>query len=246
MSKGSGRFLAVVPARGGSKRIPRKNIRPFRGVPLLTRTLEAVLHSDVFDEVVVSTDDTEIAAVALDAGAEVPFSRPSELSDDWTATAPVVAHAIEAVEAELGQFDAVCCVYPGAVLMDYAASSTLVDEALRRDSVVAAVVRYAHPIQRALSRGRDSLLEPLAGCDALMQRTQDLEPRWHDAGQFYWASPARWRMPDPLLSSVVPFELPQWRVQDIDTEDDWIRAELLHSLMDRYGSISTVRSNPTS
>ena len=244
MSKGSGRFLAVVPARGGSKRIPRKNIRPFRGVPLLTRTLEAVLHSDVFDEVVVSTDDTEIAAVALDAGAEVPFSRPSELSDDWTATAPVVAHAIEAVEAELGQFDAVCCVYPGAVLMspgDYAASSTLVDAALRCGSVVAAVVRYGHPIQRALRRGEEGLLGPVGGPDALRQRTQDLDATWHDAGQFYWASPARWRLPDPLLSSVVPFERPEWRVQDIDTEDDWIRAESLHSFIDRYGAISTVR-----
>lgn len=249
MSDVSGRFVAIVPARGGSKRIPRKNIRPFRGVPLLARTLKSIRHSGVFASVIVSTDDPEIAAVALDAGVAVPFIRPPDLSDDVTATAPVVAHALGVLEDDLGPLDAVCCVYPGAVMMtadDYADSSALVDEALRRDSVVAAVVRYAHPIQRALSRGRDGLLEPLAGCDALMQRTQDLEPSWHDAGQFYWASPARWRMPDPLLSSVVPFELPQWRVQDIDTEEDWIRAELLHSLMDRSGSISTVRSNPTS
>lgn len=244
MSDVTGRFLAIVPARGGSKRIPRKNIRPFRGVPLLARTLKAVLQADVFHSVVVSTDDPEIASVALNAGAEVPFSRPPELSDDSTATAPVVAHAIEAVESELGHFDAVCCVYPGAVLMgpgDYAASSTLVDEALRCGSVVATVVRYGHPIQRALRRVEEGLLEPVGGPDALMQRTQDLDATWHDAGQFYWASPARWHLPDPLLSSVVPFELPEWRVQDIDTEDDWIRAEFLHSLIDRYGAISTVR-----
>lgn len=227
------RMLAVVPARGGSKRIPRKNIRPFRGVPLLARTLEAVLRSDVFDAVIVSTDDAEIAAVALDAGAAVPFVRPSRLADDWTGTAPVIAHAIEAVETELGSFDAVCCVYPGAVLMasnDYSASSRLVDEALRSGAVIAAVVRYGHPIQRALTHGDGNVLKPLGGLDALTARTQDLEPTWHDAGQFYWASPARWQTQEPLLSTVIPYELPEWRVQDIDTEDDWIRAEMMSVL----------------
>lgn len=233
MSDVKGRFLAVVPARGGSKRIPRKNIRPFRGVPLLTRTLQAVLGADVFNSVIVSTDDAEIASVALAAGATVPFIRPSALSDDCTATAPVVAHAIGVVAEDLAPFDAVCCVYPGAVLMnseDYSASSRLVDEALRCESVVAAVVRYSHPIQRALSLGVGSLLQPIEGPDALTQRTQDLDPAWHDAGQFYWASPARWCSTEPLLSSVVPYELPEWRVQDIDTEDDWIRAELISAL----------------
>lgn len=240
MSEGSARFLAVVPARGGSKRIPRKNIRPFSGVPLLARTLDAVLRSDVFDEVVVTTDDSEIAAVALDAGAAVPFVRPPELSDDWTATAPVVAHAIEAVRAEVGSFDAVCCVYPGAVLMtsdDYSAASGLVDEALQYGAVVAAVVRFGHPIQRALRKGVGGLLEPLGGLDALTQRTQDLEPMWHDAGQFYWASPDRWGTEEPLLKTVVPYELPEWRVQDIDTEDDWVRAEIMSAVVEsRSGS----------
>lgn len=240
MSESSGRFLAIVPARGGSKRIPRKNIRPFRGVPLLARTLEAVLLSDVFDEVIVSTDDTEIAGVALDAGAAVPFIRPPELSDDWTATAPVIAHGIDAVEADLGSFDAVCCVYPGAVLMtsdDHSAASSLVDEALRCGAVIAAVVRYGHPIQRALTHGEGNVLKPLGGLDALTARTQDLEPTWHDAGQFYWASPARWHTQEPLLSTVIPYELPEWRVQDIDTEDDWIRAEMMAVLAEsRIGS----------
>ena len=194
MSDVSSRFLAIVPARGGSKRIPRKNVRPFRGVPLIARTLEAVFHADVFDSVVVSTDDEEIAAVALKSGAAVPFMRPSELSDDWTTTAPVVAHAIEAVQAELGSFDAVCCIYPGAVLMtsdDYSASGGLVNEALEYGAVVAAVVRYGHPIQRALKKRDGGFLAPLGGPHSLTQRTQDLEPMWHDAGQFYWASPSR-------------------------------------------------------
>jgi CMP-N-acetylneuraminic acid synthetase len=192
-----------------------------------------MVRADVFDSIIVSTDDAEIADVALVAGASVPFMRPTELSDDWTPTAPVVAHAIGAAEAGLGSFDAVCCVYPGAVLMtpsDYSASSTLVEEANQRGSVVAAVVRYGHPIERALRRGAEGLLEPAGGLDALAQRTQDIEPAWHDAGQFYWASPRRWQTSTPLLSSVVPYELPEWRVQDIDTEDDWIRAEMMSAL----------------
>lgn len=236
MRENQGRFLAVVPARGGSKRIPYKNIRPFRGVPLLARTLEAVLRAGIFDSVIVSTDDLEVADVALEVGAGVPFMRPTDLSDDWTATGPVVAHAIEAVKSSLGPFHAVCCVYPGAVLMrpgDYEASSRLVDEALSREAVVAAVVRYGHPIQRALGRGADGLLKPLGGRSALTKRTQDLGPTWHDAGQFYWAAPHRWSCMEPLLSSVVPYELPAWRVQDIDTQDDWRRAEFVHSLIDQ-------------
>jgi pseudaminic acid cytidylyltransferase len=113
---------------------------------------------------------------------------------------------------------------------DYAASSNLVEEAVRYDAVVATVVRYGHPIQRALRSGASGLLEPREGQMALATRTQDLEPMWHDAGQFYWASPSRWSAPQPLLSTVVPFEVPEWRVQDIDTEEDWIRAEMIYSL----------------
>lgn len=230
MSPQTGPFLAVVPARGGSKRIPRKNIRPFCGVPLLGRTLEVVVATGIFDAVVVSTDDLEIADVARAFGALVPFTRPAELSDDSTATRPVVEHAIDAVSAKLGEFASVCCIYPGAVLMteaDYSASSDLVELATGHSAVVAAVVRYGHPIQRALRRLSDGLLEPQSGQQILVQRTQDLEPTWHDAGQFYWATPDRWRRPDPLLSVVVPYEIPSWRAQDIDTEDDWVRAEMM-------------------
>lgn len=225
------RFLAVVPARGGSKRIPRKNIRPFCGVPLLQRTLEVVIGSGVFDAVVVSTDDPEISQLARSSGAEVPFQRPAHLSDDWTGTAPVVAHAIGEVFSTMGNFASVCCIYSGAVLItsaDFVASSQLASLAGDHDAVVAAVVRYGHPIQRALKLQADGLMAPARSLEALMERTQDLEPMWHDAGQFYWASPARWGLARPLLSAIVPYEVPAWRVQDIDTEDDWTRAELLY------------------
>lgn len=232
MSPQTGPLLAVVPARGGSKRIPRKNIRPFCGVPLLGRTLEVVVTAGVFDAVVVSTDDAEVADIAAACGALVPFKRPDQLSDDWTGTAPVVRHAIDEVATKLGEFASVCCIYPGAVMMtqaDFEASSDLVEHATLDAAVVAAVVRYGHPIQRALRRRSDGLLEPQMGQEVLAERTQDLEPMWHDAGQFYWATPERWRRPEPLLSSVLPYEVPSWRVQDIDTEDDWVRAEMLFS-----------------
>jgi pseudaminic acid cytidylyltransferase len=233
MSAHRRRVMAVVPARGGSKRIPRKNIRPFCGVPLIERTLEVVLSSGVFDAVVVSTDDHEIAELACALGAQVPFLRPDDLSDDRASTAPVVEHAIAEVSSDLGEFTAVCCVYPGAVLMtqeDFVASSDLADDAILENAVVAAVVRYGHPIHRALRRQVNGLMVPAFSVKSVAERTQDLEAMWHDAGQFYWASPARWQEKEPLLSLVVPYEVPAWRVQDIDSEEDWKRAEMLFGL----------------
>ena len=233
-------FLAVIPARGGSKRIPRKNIRKFRGVPLLGRTLSTVIRSSVFDKVIVSTDDPEIAEIGRQFGALVPFSRPNDLSDDWTGTAPVVAHAVDQVTDAFGDLSAVCCIYPGAVLMeteDFVTSSNLVSQALGQDAVVAAVVRYSHPAQRALRRVANGQLVPAGSEEDVASRTQDLEPMWHDAGQFYWASPDRWRSPKPLLTTVVPYEVPSWRVQDIDTEEDWLRAELLYEIQLRANTV---------
>lgn len=166
----------------------------------------------------------------------MPFLRPEELSNDWTLTSPVVAHALDEMNPDWGEFDAVCCVYPGAVLMqrdDYRSSSQLVERSTFDDAVVAAVTRFSHPIQRSLRQNSSGRLEPWFPETLLQERTQDLEPAWYDAGQFYWASPTRWRSSSPLLNSVVPYEVPAWRVQDIDTEDDWIRAEIVYSLVMR-------------
>lgn len=223
------RFLAVLPARGGSKRIPRKNVRLFRGLPLIARTIQTVLSSEIFQDVIVSTDDAEIAAIAREYGAAVPFARPKSLADDHTPTAPVINHAVDEMVRRTEPFDAICCVYPGAVLMaaaDFRDSSLLVKEASARNAVIAAVVRYGHPIQRALKERADGSLG-FVDQNAILQRTQDLEPMWHDAGQFYWATPGRWKDPSPLLSQVIPYEMPSWRAQDIDTDDDWHRAELI-------------------
>jgi pseudaminic acid cytidylyltransferase len=241
MSSGSQtpRFLAVIPARAGSKRIPRKNVRMFHGVPLIARTIQTVLASGVFEDVIVSTDDAEIAEVARQYGSSTPFMRPGSLADDYTPTGPVIVHALDEMLRLKKTFDSVCCVYPAAVLMmaaDFRDSSLLADEASGRDALVAAVVRYGHPIQRALKLSADGSLTPLDE-GALLKRTQDLEPTWHDAGQFYWASPSRWRASVPPLKVVIPYEVPAWRVQDIDTEEDWLRAEVAYSVLFGQGGV---------
>ncbi|MDG1500321.1 MAG: pseudaminic acid cytidylyltransferase [Planctomycetota bacterium] len=218
--------LAVIPARGGSKRIPRKNIRPFCGKPMIVWSIEAALASGCFDRVVVSTDDEEIAKVALEHGAEVPFMRPAELSDDHTGTTPVVAHAAHSCGAE-GD-DAVCCIYATAPFLR-AKDLVRGSEVLETSGAAFAfsVTSYAFPIQRAIRltpEGRVEMLDP----SVFETRSQDLEEAWHDAGQFYWGRARAWQAGTPLFSQeAAPVPLSRSRVQDIDTEEDWTRAEWL-------------------
>ena len=216
--------LAVIPARGGSKRIPRKNIRPFAGRPLIAWTIDTCLRSGLFDEVVVSTDDDEIAQAAHEAGAQVPYTRPPELADDHATTADVMSHA--AAQAPAGTA-LICCVYPAAVLVSAGDLARGRDVLLSSPDLgyAASVVRYGHPIQRALALDEDGRIELLAP-ELASTRTQDLEPRFHDAGQFYWGRTEAWLARSPMFASAVGIELPSWRAIDIDTEDDWTRAEL--------------------
>jgi len=219
--------LAILPARGGSKRIPRKNIRPFAGRPMLAWPLAAAREAGCFARIVVSTDDAEIAEVARGEGAEVPFLRPAGLADDFTPTAAVVAHAVEALGC--GPDTAVCCIYPTAPFLT-AADLLRGLELLQAGgpSFVFPVARYAFPIQRALRRGADGRIEMFDPA-SFATRSQDLEEAWHDAGQFYWARAATWSAGGPVFRpDAVGLELPRYRVQDIDTEEDWRRAELMH------------------
>ena len=218
--------LAVIPARGGSKRIPRKNISIFCGKPMIAWSIEAALASRCFDRVIVSTDDEEIAAVAREWGAETPFMRPAALADDHTTTVPVIAHAITEIQRAGASLDAVCCLYATA---PFVSSADLMKglESLAGDDIDYAfsVTSYAFPIQRALRltpEGRVAMFE----LQHLNTRSQDLEEAWHDAGQFYWGRPAAWLAGRPLFSAhAVPVKLPRHRVQDIDTPEDWQRAE---------------------
>ncbi|GAA4229519.1 N-acylneuraminate cytidylyltransferase [Sagittula marina] len=218
--------LCVIPARGGSKRIPRKNIRPFLGRPMIAWSIAAAQEAGVFDRIVVSTDDPEIADCARAEGAEVPFVRAAELSDDTTPTVPVIADAI--AQVSVPPDTPVCCLYATAPFVTAAALkdglSLLNDEHARS---VVSVTSYPFPIQRALSRdddGRIAMVDP-----GLMQtRSQDLPERWHDAGQFYWASAGVWASGGGMFDTGAHgLVLPRHRVQDIDTEEDWQRAEFM-------------------
>ncbi len=226
-------IVAIVPARGGSKRIPRKNIRSFRGTPLLIRTIETLRQADLFDRIVVSTDDDEIAAMGVDAGAEVPFRRPAELADDHTGARPVIMHAIKALEEILGdELGPVCIVYPTAVFVrpdDLRQGLAQLEES--EAEFVFSAVAYDAPIQRALRRRADGTCE-LVWPEHTLTRSQDLEEAYHDAGQFYWGRRDAWLAGRPVFASKSLFHvLPRWRVQDIDTQDDWTRAELIHRLL---------------
>jgi pseudaminic acid cytidylyltransferase len=226
--------VAIIPARGGSKRIPRKNVKPFLGVPLIVRTLQMVHASGVFDRVVVSTDDDEVASHASNAGAEVPFARPPELSDDHTGTRPVIQHAINELEAASGTLlGLVCTVYTTAV---FVTPEDLIEarQALMHSSApfVFSVTTFPAPIQRALRRLPDGSCEMLQP-EHLYTRSQDLEETYHDAGQFYWGTRDAWLSDVPTFGSQSRlFVLPRWRVQDIDTPEDWQRAELIQRVQD--------------
>lgn len=221
-----------MPARGGSKRIPRKNIRPFLGRPMLVRTLETLHRARLFDRIVVSTDDDEVAAVARDAEAEVPFERPSDLASDFVPTQPVVEHAITALD--LGPDAEVCVVYPAAVFTTVADLRTSV-ELLRSTpdaSYVAVATRFAAPVQRALRRHPDGTCE-MVWPEHRLTRSQDLEEFFHDAGQFYWGTAQAWLDAEPMFArSTLLHVVPRWRTQDIDTLEDWKLAEMLFGLLE--------------
>lgn len=220
--------LAVIPARGGSKRIPRKNIRPFGGLPMIAWSIRAAIESGCFDRIVVSTDDAEIAATARELGAETPFVRPEALSDDHTGTLPVIAHAVRWLQTRGITARAVCCIYATApfVRADDLRRGLAVLEDTRADFAFS-VTSYAFPIQRAVritEQGRVEMFQP----SHFQTRSQDLEEAWHDAGQFYWGNAEAWLANKPLFGpNSAPVILPRYRVQDIDTLEDWARAELM-------------------
>jgi pseudaminic acid cytidylyltransferase len=221
--------LALIPARGGSKRIPRKNVRPFAGKPMIGHAIAAAQAAGVFGRIVVSTDDEEIATVARACGAEVPFMRPPELSDDHAGTLPVVAHAIAALHWPEAQ--PVCCIYPGVPLLDPADLHRAL-ELLHSSGCDFAfpVLAFASPVQRAMRRDLQGRVQPLQPEHAAT-RTQDLEPAFHDAGQFYWGWPAAWRKGVSPHAGGATLVLPPWRAVDIDTPEDWARAELLYTAL---------------
>ena len=224
--------VAIIPARGGSKRIPRKNIKEFCGKPMIAWSIEAAKACGCFDRVLVSTDDQEIADIAQQWGAEVPFMRPPELSDDYTGTIPVIRHAIEWLQKNEGPVDYICCIYataPFVTTQDLQQGLALISEGTI--DYAFSVTSYAFPIQRAIKitqQDRIAMFNP----EHFQTRSQDLEEAWHDAGQFYWGQVSAWLQEKPIFSEqAAPVKLPRHRVQDIDTPEDWVRAEWLFKAM---------------
>ena len=220
--------IAIIPARGGSKRIPRKNIKLFDGKPMIYYAISAAKSSGLFDQVVVSTDDQEISVIALSLGAEVPFLRPKELSDDHTPTVPVIAHAIDVIESDGTPIEFACCIYPNVPFIQV---NDLINayELLKESSAAYSfpITEFPSPIQRCLIQNVSGTLSPLFPEYELI-RTQDLQKTYHDAGQFYWGYRDSWFNCNRIHSSGVGLVIPNWRVVDIDTPEDWARAELLH------------------
>jgi pseudaminic acid cytidylyltransferase len=223
--------VAVIPARGGSKRVPRKNVRVFAGKPMIAWAIDTARASGVFDHVLVSTDDLEIRDVAVAAGAEAPFLRPAELSDDHTGTRKVIQHAIAEAERAFGPVDEACCIYATAAFVE----PDDLREGLERLAVghqfAFSATDYAYPIQRALRLAAGGGVE-MCLPEHRLTRTQDLEEVFHDAGQFYWGRRDAFLSDEPMFGPrAAPVMIPNWRVHDIDNEDDWKRAEMMFSAL---------------
>jgi pseudaminic acid cytidylyltransferase len=220
--------LAVIPARGGSKRIPKKNIKNFHGKPIIAYSIEAAIQSQLFEEIIVSTDDDEIAEVAKQYGASVPFKRPADLSDDYTGTTPVVRHAANWYAQHHNKADNICCIYSTAPFIQ----TKYIQEGLAKlkkvdKGMVYSYTTFPFPIQRAQKMNKDGSMTPFYP-EFMPCRSQDLEEAFHDAGQFYW-----WTE-DSLNNEVkvrLPVLLPRYLVQDIDTLEDWKYAELMYQTM---------------
>tara|TARA_B100000795_G_scaffold270018_1_gene261914 strand:- start:8533 stop:9234 length:702 start_codon:yes stop_codon:yes gene_type:complete len=231
--------VCVIPARGGSKRIPYKNIKEFNGKPIIAYSIEAALNSKCFDQVIVSTDDSEIAMVAKQYGANVPFCRPDELSNDYIGTIPVIKHTIEWMENNDNKIDNVCCLYATAPFIQPKIISESYKQLVSsKNQYCFSVTSFTFPIQRAVKivkGGNISMFYP----EYFDKRSQDLEEAYHDAGQFYWGKAQAFKDELPLFSELAaPYILPRYLVQDIDTMEDWIRAEAMYKVLQKTRLVS--------
>ncbi|MBF7144576.1 MULTISPECIES: pseudaminic acid cytidylyltransferase [Pseudomonas] len=227
--------VAIIPARGGSKRIPGKNLRLFNGVPMMAWSIRAAQRAGCFDRIVVSTDDPALAELALAEGAEVPFQRPAALADDHTGTLPVIAHALGA----LPEVTLACCLYATAPLVQahYLNEGLRLLQAHPEKSYAFSVCSFSFPVQRALVLNEEGALDALYP-QHRYTRSQDLPAAFQDAGQFYWGRRDAWLRGDTLFSPCsLPVKLPRYLVQDIDTEEDWRRAEFMYQALKAAGEV---------
>lgn len=230
--------VAIIPARGGSKRIPRKNIRDFCGKPMIAWSIKAARDSGVFNRIIVSTDDQDVREIAQEYGAEAPFERPSELANDHTGTLPVICHAVNWLSENGEHPTHACCIYATAPLLQ---SRSLIDgfEQLSADpetEFVFPVTSFDYPIFRALQLGENNNVS-MFWPEHEMARSQDLPHTYHDAGQFYWGTSNAWLSNEHIFSAKSrAIIIPPHLVQDIDTDDQWLHAELKFMALSREGN----------
>jgi pseudaminic acid cytidylyltransferase len=228
--------VAIIPARGGSQRIPRKNLKLFNGEPMIVGSIRKALASGLFERVVVSTDDDEIADVARAHGADVPFLRPADLADAYTGTAAVIQHAIQTLDQ---RYQFTCCIYATAPLLQarFLRQGFQALQAAPDKSYAFSVCGFGFPIQRALLINNDGSLDAMHP-EYRTVRSQDLPAAYQDAGQFYWGRSDAWLRGDVIFSSQsLPVILPRHLVQDIDNEEDWVRAEYLYAALTAGGEL---------
>lgn len=225
--------IAIIPARGGSKRIPKKNIKLFHGKPLIAYSIEVALKSKLFEKVIVSTNDEEIAKIAIKYGAVVPFLRPKDLSNDFTGTGAVVNHAIEYLKQNGEEFDFVCTIYATAPFLD---EKYLIEgfEKLQNSNAKMAFscTSMPFPIQRTFKITNDERCE-MFWRENFYKRSQDLEEAYQDAGQFYWENLHIKSDDIAFGKDSIPIILPRHLVQDIDTLEDWTRAEIMYEVIQK-------------
>lgn len=228
--------IAIIPARGGSKRIPKKNIKLFHGKPLIAYSIETALKSNLFEKVIVSTDDIEIAKIAKKYGAEVPFIRPKELSDDFTGTVDVVNHTVTSLENQGEEYTYICTIYATAPFLQSKYLKKGYQKLKNSDAINAfSATSMPFPIQRTFKlneKGRCEMFMP----EHYMSRSQDLEEAYQDAGQFYWTNRTRQKenKNQIVFSDIsIPILLPRYLVQDIDTPEDWQRAEIMYEVIQK-------------
>lgn len=223
--------VAIIPARGGSKRIPNKNYKDFLGTPSILRTLMILESSSIFDQIVVSSD-SEIILKMISSTTALGVRRPSELSDDLTPTVPVVGHAIKMLSLKTDSL--VCCVYPVNPFLTSNSVANGLELLLSSESAdyVCPVVSYPYPPQRALIRDESGLLN-FENSELAWVRSQDLSELYHDAGQWYWGRAETWLLEKPMLMNTLGEVVPRWMAQDIDTQEDWEYAEILFEILQR-------------
>ena len=234
--------VAIIPARGGSKRIPKKNIKPFHGKPIIQWSIDVAKSTQIFDRIIVSTDDPDIAEVASKLGAEVPFIRPSSLADDYSTSTAVIQHGVQWLMEQGQEVSDVCCIYataPFIVSHDIQKGHEILSS--NTWEYVFPAVEFPSSIFRGFQRNPDSSLE-MVFPNHYSTRSQDLHKVFHDAGQFYWANAKTWISKASVFSNKSYFmEIPRWRVQDIDTPEDWDIAEKMFSMLMQSEEYKTLK-----